>query len=498
MRKVPYTHPAFITAFANTCYTRGYTDKQAGSLLDTYIKADLIQNNQVFRDSMVKELEKQAADPFVYNQPPSLFDPAFTPVSQAPTVMLPAFNQTTQLPPITTGGPPINKAFPTPTSGLPQSAPSSSPFTFRPANTTGVPPPITPPPVVPPTIKPPTSLGGLPGGAGGRIPRMKLPGGIGMAALAGASVGGLTNLGILPDSTMGGAAVGGAGGATIGAIGGLLKALATKGRSGIPGALNAPAKQLFGSALRGVGAPMGSGALKGGLLGSIFGGSAGGVQGIRTSDSFLGSYPSLLTSTGRPPWAANGAATPTSGTGNTVAANPFGLPSDILNEVNGYGKGNANTTGPGSAGTPQAAVQNYKEQLTQLDQQINQLESSIPAANNPTTYAQRMQAQPHIDMLKRQRSELSNNITMLENQVGVDKGRMAEFSTQQGALANQGLNTAQGEYRNLQDRLGSNNWLMKLYNHLSGADTQMQRLQPRYDYYNNAVRDAQEVGNLAK
>lgn len=386
MQKVPYTHPAFITAFANTCYTKGYTDKQAGSLLDTYIKADLIQNNQVFRDSMVKELEKSA-------------------------------------------------------------------------------------------MSTPKMLGAS----------------LGSAALAGLGVGAGTELGKLPNTTTGGATIGAGAGASLGAVGGLLKALATKGRSGIPGALNAPAKQLFGSAFRGVGIPMVGGALKGGLLGGIFGGAVGTAQAAKGESA----YPDLLKSTGRPPWAANGASAPTPGTGNAVAANPFGLPSDILNEVNGYGKGN-NTISVGAPGTPQAAVQNYKEQLTQLDQQINQLESSIPTASNPSTYAQRMQAQPQIDMLKRQRSSIANNISMLENQVGADKGRMAEFSTQQGALANHGLNTAQGEYRNLQDRLGSNSWLMKLYNQLSGAESQMQKLQPRYDYYNNAVQDAQAVGNLAK
>lgn len=321
------------------------------------------------------------------------------------------------------------------------------------------------------------------------------PIGLGLAGGAAAESG------ILPGDAQSGAGVGAGIGAGLGLLANPRNAIKALGRIGgstmarLPGTMAGIVTHP--KFLPGLGKP----ALGVGLMG----GAAGLAQSMKNKgfEGLGGQYPNLDPNTGVP-WymKGRGTATDTNVPASTSIGNPYELPSDIMNRLQG-GAGNAGSGQLGGVG-PMADVTKYKSQLSNLEAQINAASQSLPLANNPVNAEQRRYMQSHLDDLKMQRNMAVQALNQAQGTISQDKSDMTNFAAQRMYQASKGLNNTQSEFSNLQNRQdmaqqgGLMGGLMSIYNRMTGAPTRLRALAPQYSGYNDEIERAKQLQLMAQ
>lgn len=327
--------------------------------------------------------------------------------------------------------------------------------------------------------------------------------GIVAPAVAGAGLAAAGPAGLIPEDWKGSAGLGaGLGGGAallmqlLGGRGrGLGSALARLGGAVRRGGVGRTALGLGGSLLTN------KGMLKGVGRGALAGAAATGTAALMNKGiNIPGRYPNMP---------AMQAAMPQGGGeyyggGGGGGFNPFGLPSDIAQEAEAYNQpmGGA-PAASGMFAAQQNAISGYKSQLNDLDAQIQTMQSSLPSANNPAAYAQRMQAQQHLDNLKAQRNLAVRAIEQQEKQLQDQRSSMTSNALQQQMLAQQGMGSAQEEFDNLRGYQqaaqggGLMGGLAGVYNKLRGTDKRIAELAPMYQAYYDANQNALNLQNAA-
>lgn len=319
------------------------------------------------------------------------------------------------------------------------------------------------------------------------------------AVLGGGLLGGLAPAGLVPEDYRGSAALGGGLGAA-GALG--LQLLAGRGR-GLGSALTALGHAMrhggVGRTVAGLGGSMllNKGMLKGLGAGALAGGVASGVGDLRNEGVTLpGRYPKMP---GPMPASPQGGGATQAGSN----FNPFGLPADIAREAEAYNSPASSAPG-GMFDSQQAAIAQGRNDLNQLDSRIQQLQSQLPLASNPSAYSQRMQAQRQIDNLKAQRNQIVQGLTAQENAIAAEKRRLGDIGLQQQIAANKGVASSQEEFENLLKMIeaeragGIGGRMAGIYNKLRGTSGRLQQLGPIYNDYYNAANQAAQLQALAR
>jgi hypothetical protein len=234
--------------------------------------------------------------------------------------------------------------------------------------------------------------------------------------------------------------------------------------------------------------------------GAVLGGAMGVGQQLRNGGIGIeGMYPKLDPNTGVNSEMMSGAQAPQGG-GN-ASFDPYDLPGDIVEKLKaerGLGGAGGGAQAAGALGATPEIVRN-REQLTQLDSQISQLQNSVPTANNPASYMQQRQVTSQLDLLKKQRSAVSAALVKAEQLAATDQQRMQQLTAERLRASTKGLNTAQNEYSGLQSRLdtaqngGLLGKLMGLYNKATGAEGRMRELDPIYRGYNREIENARNI-----
>lgn len=321
----------------------------------------------------------------------------------------------------------------------------------------------------------------------GLLRNIGIPLGIGLGA------GALTSPGILPEQLPGGAATGGI-------LGGALGLLATRGR-GLGGALSR-----IGGAISkgGVGRTSAKelgkllsnpSLLKGTARGALAGTVASGVtKGLNEGVYIPGRFPMMDPNTGVPSYMqapGGGGAGADSGLND-----PFDLPREIMAQ--------RTQAAPAALGSGiMAQIQNQRQQILDLNNQISNLERNLPLASNPSAAMQRQQLQAQIDNLKMQRNMATTGIMQLEEQSNRDRYNIADRAATRQQAASQGLQSAQREFENLRRRQdfasqgGFLGGLMDVYNRISGAQGRMAELDPIYSGYQQQLEEARRLQQLA-
>lgn len=300
--------------------------------------------------------------------------------------------------------------------------------------------------------------------------------------------------GILPENWTGGLATGGA-------LGGALGLLATRGR-GLGGALSRMGRALSSG---GVGrqsakelARLASNPslLKGMARGSLAGGAAVATNKALNEGVYIpGRYPMFEASTGVPSYIQNSGVGGAPGSGQKL--DPFDLPPEIMADIRGGAQGAAGVS-PGMG-----QITNQRQQIVDLNNQIQNLERNLPLASNPSDAARRQQLQTQIDNLKMQRNMMTTNIMQAEEQMNRDRYNIADSAARRQEAAAQGLQSSQTEFENLRRRQqfaqggGFLGGLMDIYNRVSGAQGRMAELDPIYSGYMKQLQDAQNLQQFA-
>ena len=294
----------------------------------------------------------------------------------------------------------------------------------------------------------------------------------------GAGAGAIAAPGLLPNDASSGAATGAIGGGLLGMLPGLAKGLKWQGGVGRT-AGSALLKGLFSK-----------GTIRGAIGGGFAGAAAGTTQAIKNKPQLINP------DTGVPLQFQQGAGGSSSG-----AANPFGLPDDLMRDVNNYGGA---SHGAGTNAAPMSADLTQKQnELVALEGQIRELESQLPTSHNPNAMAQGSMLIPKLDALKAQRAGTARELNNLKGLRDESLPKINTLAHQRLDSASRGLNYTQQEYENLFNRVhrqtqgGLTGNLMGLYNNMTGAKERMRVLQPRYDAYNTEIQNAQKLQEMS-
>lgn len=320
--------------------------------------------------------------------------------------------------------------------------------------------------------------------------------GLSTALAGGAAAGAMAPEGWAPDNYAGGAGIGALGGSVLGA-------LATRGR-GLGSSLGNIGKAItqggLGRTVIGEGAKLISNpkVLRNTGLGVAAGLSSVGADKFMDAGLQIGGFnlfgrkPAIPVSAGAPSYYSGGGVNP-AGQG---MSDPFQLPSEVFSRSGG-------SAAVGGLAAGEAVIQNKRNEIVSLNQQIQQIEASMPLGNNPSSFAQRQALQAEADNLKMRRNLMNKEIFNLENSINQDKYRMIDTAAQQTELASRGLSSAQNEFETLRRRQSMENQggimgpLTKLYNMISGAKGRLAELDPIYSGYQQQLDEANKLRQLA-
>ena len=179
----------------------------------------------------------------------------------------------------------------------------------------------------------------------------------------------------------------------------------------------------------------------------------------------------------------------------------------------GAGAGAAVAAGARALG-PLGQIQNQKSELSDLNNRISQLESSLPSGINPASYQQRQSMQAEIDNMKMRRNALATTIGELQSGVNRDKFNMSELASERAQQAAAGSQAAMAEFDRLRRRqeLANQGYkpglgfgdspvtgtLMGLFNKLTGSERRLAELEPIYKGYQDQAEQARRLQELAQ
>jgi hypothetical protein len=289
--------------------------------------------------------------------------------------------------------------------------------------------------------------------------------------ISGAVGGALAPEGVLPGNFQGGAISGAMLGALLGAVG-------SKGR-GLKG------KDFLKGLAKGVGR---------GTLGGL-----SVVGGVNLADKIR--KPSIDPNTKIPWYMTEANNAPESQAAISNVPNPFELPPEIMTRMRSESRA-------GQAGTkrigPVGDLDNKRNQILDLENQISVLENTLPSGSDPTSYAQRVSQKSQLDNLKKQRKDLVTSVGPIENQINTDKANMRDSANNMRRLSERGLYSTTNEFDMLRRRQqiaeqeGLLGGLMSMYNRISGVDNRLAELDPIYRGYTQQSEQARRLQELAR